>query len=370
MKQSPSITLDDDRLLLAGDWTIHGIETLPKNPLQQIILPTYALKIDGSKISALDTAGICLIQKFKKQLSEANIETELTDFSSQQTNFIEIINNAIQQSQDKTAVIKTSFLETVGMLAVEKYQEFIRWMSFVGEFTIVSGKLLVKPWRIPWKSLVSTVDVAGLRALPIIAFLSFLIGVVLTYQIGLQLAQYGANIYIVGFLGLGIFREFGPLIAAIILAGRTSSSYTAQLGLMQANEEIDALKTMGIAPLELLIFPRIFGLIIAMPLLVVWSDIFGLLGGMLMSKATLGVSITAFIEEFPQDVTLTSFMIGMIKAPVFGMIIASVGCYHGLRVSGSATSIGNHTTKSVVLAIFLIIIADAVFSIAYSYLGI
>jgi len=192
----------------------------------------------------------------------------------------------------------------------------------------------------------------------------------LTYQIGIQLEFYGANIYIVGFLGIAILREFGPLLAAIILAGRTSSSYTAQLGLMKANEEIDALKTMGIAPLELLIFPRIIGLIIVMPLLTVWSDIFGLLGGMLMSNATLGVSIRAFLEQFPQDVTLSSFVIGIGKAPVFAMIIAAVGCYHGLRVAGSATSIGEHTTKSVVLAIFLIIIADAIFSIIFSYLGI
>lgn len=370
MKEIPSLNLDNDKLILTGNWTIHGIEAMSGNPLQQIILPTYPLTMDGSKIAELDSAGICLIEKLKKQLMDANITVELSGFSKQQNNYIEIVNTARLQSQNLPATSQATFLEKLGQFSVEKFQEFIRWMSFLGEFTVVSGRLLLRPWNIPWKSIVATIDFTGLRALPIIAFLSFLIGVVLTYQIGLQLEVYGANIYIVGFLGLAILREFGPLLAAIILAGRTSSSYTAQLGLMKANEEIDALKTMGIAPLELLVFPKIFGLIIAMPLLTVWSDIFGLLGGMLMSKASLGVSIAAFLAQFPQDVTLSSFVIGIGKAPVFAMIIASVGCYHGLRVVGSASSIGEHTTKSVVLAIFLIIIADALFSVIFSYLGI
>ncbi len=370
MKSYINITFENNKLCLYGNWTLSGIEKLPKNPLKHLVLPTYPLKIDGSSIKSLDSAGVYTIEKIKRQLENANITIEYVGFSQQQKTLIEIIHNAETQTHFKSTLIKYTPIEKLGKEVVAKFKEFMLWMNFIGEFSITTIKLLAKPWLIPWKSIIATIDFMGIRALPIIAVLSFLIGVVLTYQIGVQLTQYGANIYIVAFLGISILREFGPLLASIILAGRTSSAYTAQLGLMKANEEIDALKTMGFSPLELLIFPRIVGLIIAMPLLTVWSDIFGLLGGMFMSKASLGVSMETFIQQFPQNVTLSSFMIGIGKAPVFALIIAAVGCYHGLKVAGSATSIGENTTKSVVLAIFLIIIADAIFSVIFSYLGI
>jgi len=228
----------------------------------------------------------------------------------------------------------------------------------------------LQPSRFRWKYFLNNLEINGFRAIPIIAFLSFLIGVVLTYETGLQLRNYGANIYIITLLGTATFREFAPLMSAIIIAGRTGSAITAQLGLMKVNEEIDALRTMGHSPMELLVIPRVFGLIIALPLLIVCADIFGILGGMVMSKAVLSIGYSTFIERFPTNVTLTSFTIGMVKAPVFALIIAVVGSYEGFRVSGSSESIGLQTTKSVVLATFMIIIADATFAIVLSWLNI
>jgi phospholipid/cholesterol/gamma-HCH transport system permease protein len=370
MTELANITLEHNTLVLKGDWTLQSVQWFPENPLAELTLPTFPIIIDASQITELDSAGAYLINKFFQQLRHANVECTIQGLTERQQLLCNRINSAYESVENIPKPIHQNVFEKLGRLSADKCKELIQWLSFIGEFSIISSRLFLKPWNIPWKSIIATLDFTGVRALPIIAFLSLLIGVVLTYQIGLQLEYYGANIYIVNFLGLGILREFGPLLAAIILAGRTSSSYTAQLGLMKSNEEIDALKTMGISPTEILIFPKILGLMLAMPLLTVWSDIFGLLGGMFMSKISLSVNYQVFLEQFPQVITISSFVIGLVKAPVFAFIIASVGCYHGMKVSGSALSIGQHTTKSVVLAIFLIIIADAIFSVVLSYLGI
>jgi phospholipid/cholesterol/gamma-HCH transport system permease protein len=208
----------------------------------------------------------------------------------------------------------------------------------------------------------------GYQALPIIFLLSFMIGVILAYQMGLQLKNYGANIYIVDLLGLSILREFGPLITAIMVAGRTGSAFTAQLGIMKVNQEIDALNTMGVTPAELLILPRIAGLLITLPLLTIWSDISAVVGGMVMSNNILNITWYDFLQRFPIVIPLKTLIIGLGKAPVFALIIASIGCFQGVRVKGSADSVGLNTTRSVVLSIFFIIVADAIFSVVFNKL--
>lgn len=370
MTNQASIVLKDNTLSLMGDWTVRGIELLSHNPLKKVILPTYPLIIDGSQVDGLDSAGVLLLKKIERLLVAEQILVTRVGFSTQQQTFMELVDKSYEHNQDKVASQKFGLFEKIGRITMCKFEEMCLWMTFIGEFAIVCLKIVKRPQCIPWKSIVASIEFTGIRSMPIIAFLAFLIGVVLAYQIGVQLEAYGANIYIVNFLGVAILREFGPLIAAIILAGRVSSAFTAHIGLMKANEELDALKTMGLSPYELLIMPRIIGMLIAMPLLIVWCDIFGILGGMIMGKIALGVTMQTFLTQFPQVITLPSFMIGLAKAPAFAIIVASVGCFHGLRVSGSATSIGEHTTKSVVLAIFLIIIADALFSVVLSSMGV
>jgi len=215
---------------------------------------------------------------------------------------------------------------------------------------------------------VDVVYKTGYQALPIIALLSFMIGVVITYQMGVQLKSYGANIFIVDLLGLSVLREFGPLLTAIMVAGRTGSAFTAELGTMKVNREIDVLNTMGVTPAELLLLPRIIGLVIALPLLTMWADIFGVLGGMVMSKDMLGIHWQDFLLRFEQQIPVRALLIGLGKAPVFALIIASIGCFEGMQVKGSADSVGKQTTRSVVWAIFFIIVADAIFSVLFSKL--
>ncbi|PJB10646.1 MAG: ABC transporter permease, partial [Gammaproteobacteria bacterium CG_4_9_14_3_um_filter_38_9] len=208
------------------------------------------------------------------------------------------------------------------------------------------------------------------RALPIIAVMMFLIGVVVAYQLGVQLRIYGANVYMVDLSGVSILREFSPLICSVIIAGRTSTSFAALIGTMKVNEEIDALRTMGLSPIERLVLPKILGLLIALPLLVVWGDIFGVFGSMVIAKSMGGIGFDAFLERFRQEVALKHLYLGIAKAPVFALIIAGIGCFQGFQAEGSAQSVGEHTTKAAVQAIFLIILADALFSILFNWMDI
>ena len=206
--------------------------------------------------------------------------------------------------------------------------------------------------------------------MPIVGLISFLIGIVLAYQGADQLRRFGAQVFTVNLVGVSVLREMGILLTSIIVAGRTGSAFTAQIGTMQVNEEIDALRTLGLDPLDVLVLPRVLALMVALPLLAFYSDIMALMGGGLAAVYLLGMTPSQFLTQLNNAVTLTHFLVGVSKAPVFAALIAMVGCFEGMRVSGSAESVGRLTTQSVVEALFLVIVFDAFFSIMFSSLHI
>jgi phospholipid/cholesterol/gamma-HCH transport system permease protein len=210
---------------------------------------------------------------------------------------------------------------------------------------------------------------SGIKALPIIVLTTFLTGVVVAYQSAAQLKLYGANIFIVDMLGISILREMAPMLAAIIVAGRSGSAYAAQIGVMKITEELDAMRTMGFDPYAFLVLPRMLALIIMMPILIFFADIAGVVGGMLIAKIDLGLSPTLFLERFVEVVSIKHFWVGMLKGPFFAILIASIGIYRGLQVKNDTQSIGFNTTKAVVESIFAVIICDAFFSIIFTNLG-
>ena len=212
------------------------------------------------------------------------------------------------------------------------------------------------------------VQLAGFDALPITGLLSFLMGIVIAYQGADQLRRFGANIFVADLVGIAMLRELSPLLTAIIVAGRSGSAFTAQIGTMKVTEEIDALRTVGIVPQELLVLPKLLALMIVLPLLTVYTDVTGVLGGMLMARTQLGLTFQVFFDRLKEAIVLSTYLTGLCKAPVFAAIIALVGCYQGFRTAGSADSVGRQTTISVVQSIFLVIVTDAIFSIVFNLL--
>ncbi len=267
------------------------------------------------------------------------------------------------------AIDRASLLGALGRRAEDSFEQSFALLGFVGEIAVALAGCIAHPSRFRWRPILHNLRSAGFDALPIVGLLSFLLGVVVAYQGADQLRQYGANIFVADLVGLSMLREFAPLITAIIIAGRSGSAYAAQIGTMAVTEEIDAMRTLGMAPLEVLVLPKILALLIALPLLTVFADVLGVFGGMLMARSQLGVGFAEFLERFVKAVSVTAYLIGICKAPVFAAIIAVVGCFQGFRTRGGADSVGRQTTRSVVQSIFLVIVADALFSVAFSALG-
>lgn len=264
---------------------------------------------------------------------------------------------------------RRSLLERTGRSAAAGGLQALAFLAFVGEVALAGVQLLRRPraWR--WRVLLREIELGGFDALPIVGVTAFLLGVVVAYQGADQLRHYGANIFVVELVGYAMLREFAPLISAIIIAGRSGSAHAAQIGTMVVGEEIDALRTLGIDPLQRLVWPKLMALVIALPLLTVFADIAGVFGGMVMARSQLDISFTEFADRFGRVMQGSALLIGVGKALVFAVIIVLVGCFQGLRTAGGADSVGRQTTAAVVQAIFLVIVADALFSVAFNVLG-
>lgn len=361
---------DKEMLCCSGDWTLSGITALVKNRTQFKSPNNKQFFVDVNEIEGMDSAGALLLhQMMTLVLEQGNTISEV-----QAPDYVTKLLTLVAKKTHGTAVppvpqdYSRRVLYFLGKETHNKVKQLDGFIILVGELFVRFGHALRRPRRFELPSIVRIIELGGFQALPILGLLSFLIGVVLAYQMGTQLESYGANIYIVNLTGLANLREFGPLVTAIIVAGRSSSSFTAQLGTMKINEEIDALNVMGLAPTELLIMPKIIGMFIAFPLLVFWSDLFATFGSMVMSRIMLDVSYIDYINRFKEVLGAKQFLLGLSKAPVFALLIAMVGCYQGLQVKGSSESVGLLTTKSVVQALFLIIIADALFSVLFNWL--
>lgn len=373
VNSEPQLQFDKEKGIYScvGHWSVSTVNDLSEQ-FEKLSVPKQEhLVLDGQKLSYFDSAGAILLQNWVEDFKKKGKTVSFEHFNEQHQSLLSLIESKEKTIFQHPPVVKAKpILYRIGVETIEKFKQVDGFIVLLGDlFTRLFGAL--GQWRrFQLPSIVSIIDSAGIQALPIIGLLSFLIGVVLAYQMGLQLQTYGANIFIAYLSGMAIFREFAPLITAIIVAGRTSSSFTAQIGSMKVNEEIDALYTMGLSPTELLVMPKVLGLLIFFPLLIFWSDIFGILGSMYMSKWMLGVSYYDYMARLKESVGVTQLLLGLYKAPAFALLIALVGCYQGFLVKPSADSVGSQTTRSVVQALFMIIVADAIFSIMYSWLGV
>ncbi|MDO8456785.1 MAG: MlaE family lipid ABC transporter permease subunit [Burkholderiaceae bacterium] len=356
---------------LSGSWTVRGIGTIEQQ-LESVRVPSTTQAIaDGARIEALDTAGAWVLQKLLLRLQGEGIGVTLRGLRPE---FAKLLDVVAQQVADQaglsaaTARPSPTALERVGHSAAAAFEQVVALLGFIGESAYALAGCFAHPARFRWRPILYNIRSAGFDALPIVGLLSFMLGIVVAYQGADQLRQYGANIFVADLVGLSMLREFAPLITAIIIAGRSGSAYAAQIGTMAVTEEIDAMRTIGIAPLELLVLPKLIALVIVLPLLTVFADVLGVFGGMIMARAQLGVSFAEFLDRFVKAVSITSYVVGVGKAPVFAAIIAVIGCFQGFRTQGGADSVGRQTTRSVVQSIFLVILADGLFSVVFSAL--
>ena len=265
---------------------------------------------------------------------------------------------------------KSNIFETIGKQSHEIYFSFIDFTKFIGKVFYFFVYSLFNPSKMRLKAMFKYIDTSAVNALLIVGMTSFLVGVVIAYQGAVQLEKFGANIFIVEMISITMFREIAPLVTAIVIAGRSASSYTAEIGAMKITDEIDAMRTMNFEPTLFLTLPRIFALVISLPLLVFFADIVGIFGGMVIAYIDLDVTFLEFIHRIGTEVPLKHFLIGIFKAIFFGMAIAIIGCYRGFQVQNNTTSIGKFTTISVVNAIFVVITLNAIFSVIFTQIGI
>ena len=358
-------------LALSGSWTARGIGGIEAKLAALRVSAGAETIADGAQVAALDTAGAWVLQKLLTRLRGEGIHVTLRGLRPEFARLMDQVAQHVAERAGKPAadtVAPPTTLENIGRGTMAALAQGAALLSFIGETAIAFAGCVAHPARIRWRPILFNIRTAGFDALPIVGLLSFLLGIVVAYQGADQLRQYGANIFVADLVGLSMLREFAPLITAIIIAGRSGSAYAAQIGTMAVTEEIDAMRTLGIAPLDLLVLPKIVALAIAMPLLTVFADVLGVFGGMIMAQAQLGVTYNEFLDRFVKAVSVTATLIGICKAPVFAVIIATVGCFQGFRTKGGADSVGRQTTRSVVQSIFLVIVADALFSVAFSAL--
>ncbi|MGC2047823.1 MAG: MlaE family lipid ABC transporter permease subunit [Gallionella sp.] len=360
---------DAVKVRCTGTWTVQGIARLEQQ-LKDIAWPDAAdVEIDSSAISALDTSGAWLLHRTVSELEQHGRSVRIIGLRPEFSSLLDLI-SARAVMPARLVQSKDGLLASIGKLASYGLENLSGLLAFVGESAIALLRLIIQPRRIRWRVILHNLQTAGFEALPIVGLLSFLMGVVIAYQGADQLQRIGANIYIADLVGLTMLRELSPLLTAIIIAGRSGSAYAAQIGTMKVTEEIDALRTIGVSPQELLVLPKMLALVIALPLLTVYADMTGVIGGMIMASTKLDVSFVVFLDRLGDAISLSSFLTGIVKAPVFAVIIALVGCFQGFQVGGSADSVGRQTTLSVVQAIFLVIVADALFSVVFNWLKI
>lgn len=361
---------DSGALTISGSWTLPHYASLKQRigQIPQSQFSTADLNLD--QLTRVDTAGAALIVKLagaESLLSALDTST----LAEEQKQLLKTVAQAMSQPPYEPRRVNPVllFLAQVGqnVTAIAR----LVWMlaGFIGQTLATLVYILPRPQRWRFTSFIAAVHDTGLNALPIVALLTFLVGAVVAFLGATVLDDFGATIYTVNLVAFSFLREFGVLLAAILLAGRTASSFTAQIGAMKVNEELDAIRTLGLNPVELLVVPRVLAMMLSLPILTFFGIISGMAGGAMVCALVLDIPLSQFIAIVQRDIAINHFLVGMGKAPVFAFLIAVIGCLEGLKVSGSAQSVGEHTTSSVVQSIFMVILLDSIAALFFMEMG-
>jgi phospholipid/cholesterol/gamma-HCH transport system permease protein len=367
------VTRDRDGAMivrLAGAWRLGG-KTPPVEPVEDQLRGTKpnALRFDATGLGAWDTSLLAFLDRLETTAGERDVPLERESLPAGVTRLLDLA-HAVPSRTDPTDKKRQAVLARIGTRTAELLAGGREIVTFVGQLAQALGRLVTGRARFRAVDLGIFLQDTGAAALPIVTLISFLVGVILAFVGAVQLKQFGAQIYVADLVGLAMVRQMGALMAAIIMAGRTGAAFAAQLGAMKVNEEIDALTTMGIPPLDFLVLPRFLALVLMMPLLCIYADVLGILGGFVIGTVNLGISFSQYWNQTMNAITLKDCLPGLIMSVFFGALVATFGCLRGMQCAGSSSAVGDAATSAVVSGIVSIIVADAIFTVLFDILGI
>lgn len=365
---------DRQEIILLGDWTVLDLDKVEKSFLASVARLAGKITLNLTEVGKFDTAAAGLVARAMRVVQAQKID--LTLLANDLERGMIARSSAIEsdlvppENNPEKPAAPLLALDRIGRAVAVEVGHFVQLIGFGGWIIVLFARSVLNPRQIQWTSFVYHMEQVGLRAVPIVSLLTFLIGLVVMYMGAQQLARFGAQLLSINLLEVATLRELAPMLTAVVVAGRSGSAFTAQIGAMVANEEVAAMQVMGLDPMKFLVLPRVMALLFMLPALTVLADLAGLIGGATAAWLIMDMSFASFWDYFFQVARPNSFFTGLVKTPFFAVIIATIGCYHGGRVTGSASSVGALTTQSVVESIFMVITLDAAFALIFSALGV
>ncbi len=366
-------SLGDGRVRLQGRWSIGDAAAMARELGELQAIQRGALTLDPSGLEEMDLGAAVILASRLRDLQKSGVTVHWHGRPPEQLVLIEETLSGIKESArapDEEGFAITDPVRSIGKWAVARGNEALDSLAFFGALCTSLGRAVLRPVRLRPASIVRHVQETGLQAIPIVSLIAFLISVIIAYMGATELRKFGAEIFVVDLVTVGVLRELAVLLTAIIVAGRSGSAFAAEIGVMKLNDEVDALRAMGVDPVETLVLPRVLGLVIALPLLTIVADAVGLAGGGLLCYWLLDIPFAQYLARMDEAIASTTFWVGIIKAPVFAFLIAFVGTLRGMQVRGSSRELGRLTTVAVVQSIFLVILADALFAVVFMELDI
>ncbi len=352
-----------------GTWTINS-SSPSFIDIQSFFTDITLIRFDSTELLAWDSRLLVMLNDIQEYAKVNNISFDAQGLPPGVQRLLSLASASPGKAAVKSDDKNQSFLQTVGSRTSYLLQDSREFLSFTGKITLSYGRLFSGKAQFLRSDFSVFLEECGPAALPIVSLIAVLVGVILAFVGAVQLQMFGAEIYIANLVGLGMTREMGAMMAAIIMAGRTGAAFAAQLGSMQVNEEIDALQTMGINPIDFLVLPRLSALLLMMPLLTLWADLLGISGGFLIAGLTLDISITEYYNQTINSISIRHFGVGLFKSLIFGYLVAFSGCLRGMQCGRSASAVGTAATSAVVTAIVLIVVSDAIMTVIFNILGI
>ncbi len=359
------------RLIFAGEWSMQRDSADAASALQSLCDGRAAsVGFEASELTGWDSSLITFLLKTLDQCRVRGLGVDTGGLPQGVRRLLDLATAIPERSGARKTAVRAPFLSRVGSASIDLWKAALDMLAFLGATTVALGRLLSGRARFPKAEFFATLKTCGAEALPIVSLISLLVGLILAFVGAVQLSLFGAQIYVASLVAIAMVRVMGAIMTGIIMAGRTGAAFAAEIGTMQVNEEIDALQTMGVSPMEFLVLPRMLALVIMMPLLCVYADLMGVLGGFIVGVGMLDLTLTEYWQETVRSLSLTNLWIGLFHGAVFGVIVALAGCMRGMQCGRSASAVGTATTSAVVTSIVSIVIATAIITVVCNVLGI